>query len=66
MARDIERRLASLREAESFKYLIEKGMILHEIDTTDFQKKSVQVQNKLARELGATDLLELIRAAKQL
>ena len=66
MARDIERRLASLREAESFTYLIEKGMILHEIDTTDFQKKSVQVQNKLARELGATDLLELIRAAKQL
>jgi tripartite ATP-independent transporter DctP family solute receptor len=64
MARDIERTLASLREEESFKYLIEKGMILHEIDTTDFQKKSIPIQDKLAREFEATNLLEMIRTAK--
>lgn len=64
MARDIERSLASLREEESFKFLKEKGMIFHEIDTTGFRAKAEQIQDKLAGELGAMELLEMIRAAK--
>ncbi|MFC1542014.1 TRAP transporter substrate-binding protein [Candidatus Latescibacterota bacterium] len=64
MARDIERTLATIREEESFEYLIEQGMIIHEIDTSGFRKKSEEIQDKLSAELGATDLLELIRSAK--
>ena len=64
MARDVERSLASLREEKSFEFLKEKGMILHEIDTTGFRENAKHVQDTLAEELGAAELLEMIRAAQ--
>ena len=63
MARDKERALAPVREAEALKVLRERGMNMYDFDTTAFAQAAIQVQDQLAKERGATDLLEKIRAA---
>jgi tripartite ATP-independent transporter DctP family solute receptor len=63
IARDKGRALAPIREAEALKTLTERGMTIHGIDTTEWERAAVQLQDKLAAERGATDLLEKIRAA---
>ncbi|MBD3375921.1 DctP family TRAP transporter solute-binding subunit [candidate division KSB1 bacterium] len=63
MARDVQRALAPLREREAIDFLKEQGMIIHKIDRTAFLENAVQVQNQLASERNAKDLLEKIRAA---
>lgn len=63
-ARDNNRELAPIREKEAFDGLKAKGMTFVEIDTTGFKQAAVKVQDDLAKERGATDLLEVIRTTK--
>jgi TRAP-type C4-dicarboxylate transport system substrate-binding protein len=63
-ARDNNRELAPIREKEAFDALKAKGMTFAEIDTTGFRQASLKVQDDLAKERGATDLLETIRTTK--
>lgn len=63
MARDVERGLTAIRENEAFQMLRERGMAINEIDTRIFAERAVEIQNNMAREMGALDLLERIRAA---
>ncbi len=63
-ARDNNRELAPVREKEAFDALKAKGMTFAEIDTTGFRQAAVKVQDDLAKERGAADLLETIRTTK--
>ena len=63
VARDRGRALAPEREAAGIKTLRERGMTIHDIDTASWQQAAVKVQDQLAAERGATDLLAKIRAA---
>jgi tripartite ATP-independent transporter DctP family solute receptor len=63
IARDKGRALAPLREAEAIKTLGERGMAVHAIDTSAWEQAAVKLQDQLAAERGATDLLAKIRAA---
>jgi tripartite ATP-independent transporter DctP family solute receptor len=63
VARDRGRALAPVRDAESLRLLRERGMALHEIDTAAWRQAAVKLQDQLAAERGATDLLAKIRAA---
>jgi TRAP-type C4-dicarboxylate transport system substrate-binding protein len=60
-ARDEQRRLAPIREEEAFDFLREQGMVINDIDTTEFERNALEIQNEIAAERGATDLLETIR-----
>ncbi|WP_162916424.1 TRAP transporter substrate-binding protein [Cohaesibacter haloalkalitolerans] len=62
LASDVVRALAPQRENEALAALKENGVTVTEIDTSSFQKAAASVQDELAKELGATDLLEEIRA----
>jgi tripartite ATP-independent transporter DctP family solute receptor len=64
VARDKQRALAPVKEKEALNFLKEKGMTVHEIDTTQFQQKAKSLQEEIASERGAMELLELIRAAE--
>ncbi len=64
LARDVQRGLAPIREQEALDFLKGKGMVINDIDTRPFQKKAADIQDKIAKELGATDLLEKIRKAQ--
>lgn len=61
--RDQERTQGPAREAEALRVLRERGMQMHEIDTTGFQRDALKLQDQLAAEIGATDLLAKIRQA---
>ncbi len=63
IAQDKERALAPVREAEALKTLQERGMTLHEFDRSIFAEAAIKLQDQLAAERGATDLLQQIRAA---
>lgn len=62
-ARDVQRSLAPLREREAFDYLRDQGMTITEVDTDVFVENARSVQDELAAEMGAGDLLEQIRTA---
>ena len=62
-ARDVQRSLAPLREREAFDYLRDQGMTITEVDTGVFVENARSVQDELAAEMGAGDLLEQIRTA---
>lgn len=64
LGRDINRSLAPVREQQAFDFLREKGMTITELDTTQFREKAVALQDSIAAEIGATDLLAEIRAAE--
>ena len=61
MARDVQRTLGPLREQEAFDFLKAKGMVINRIDTTGFRKNALEIQDKIAKDVGATDLIEIIR-----
>jgi len=61
LARDVQRSLAPIREKESLEYLKEKGMSIHEIDTTVFRENTKAIQDRMAEAAGATDVLKQIR-----
>jgi tripartite ATP-independent transporter DctP family solute receptor len=63
IARDKGRELAPVREREALATLRERGMALHDIDTRSWVEAAVKLQDQLAAERGATDLLEKIRGA---
>ncbi len=64
IARDDQRELAPVKEAEGFEFLEDQGMVFHEIDTTQFEQNARSVQDDFAAERDATDLLRQIRAAR--
>lgn len=64
-ARDVQRALAPKREAASLAFLEEQGMAIRSIDMSPLLEKAPQMHDKFAADLGATDLLEKIRAAGQ-
>ena len=64
-ARDVQRSLAPLRESEAFAYLSAQGMTVTEVDTSGFQENAIAVQDELSGEMGAAELLALIRAAAE-
>jgi len=64
IARDIQRSLAPIREKEAMELLKKNGMIINEIDRTPFLAPSKELQNKLAKQVGAEDLLKKIRDAE--
>jgi TRAP-type C4-dicarboxylate transport system substrate-binding protein len=59
--REIDERLND----ENLKRLIATGVQVNEVDKEPFIQRSAPIQDKLAKDLGATDLLELIRRAAQ-
>ena len=61
LARDKQRALSQVKDDEAKQFLISRGMVFHPIDTTEFRRKAVEVQDSLAAERGATELLNLIR-----
>jgi tripartite ATP-independent transporter DctP family solute receptor len=63
-ASDVVRALAPLRERQGFDQVRALGMSVNEIDTTQMRAASVAVQDELATELGAKDLLAQIRATQ--
>lgn len=63
MTRDRGRALAPQREAEALKTLAERGMTIHGIDTRGWEEAAIKLQDQLAAERGATDLLKKIREA---
>ncbi len=62
-ASDLGRALAPLREREAIESLKKEGMSVVEIDTAPLAAAAQPVQDEIATELGAADLLEKIRAA---
>jgi TRAP-type transport system periplasmic protein len=62
-ARDQQRAQAQSRDEAALLALRERGMQLHEIDTTRFQQAAIKVQDQIAAERGAADVLEKIRRA---
>jgi tripartite ATP-independent transporter DctP family solute receptor len=64
MARDVQRSLGPLREWEAFEFLKSKGMAINPIDTSGFRKNAVAIQDNIAKERGAMDLLQIIRATE--
>lgn len=62
LASDINRALAPVREQEAFEFLRGQGMKITPIDTTGFRQNATGLQDKIASEIGATDLLVDIRA----
>lgn len=63
-ARDEQRAQAPIREQAALDTLREKGILIHEMDTTGFHARAVELQDQLAQERGATDLLQRIREAR--
>lgn len=60
---EIARAMAPGREQQALDKLVEVGMTITNVDTTEFVKAARPLQDKLAGEINATDLLEAIRSA---
>ncbi len=63
-ARDAQRELAPVKEKAGFDFLREQGMVFHDIDTSQFEKNAMGVQDEIAAERGAEDLLKAIRSMR--
>ncbi len=61
LAQDVNRGLARPREDRALKELEKKGVHIVHIDTTEMQKNAAPIQDKIAKEAGAEDLLQEIR-----
>jgi tripartite ATP-independent transporter DctP family solute receptor len=64
MARDVQRALAPEKEAQAMKYLKEAGMTIHNIDMSSVKQKARSLQETLAGENNAAELLKIIRNTK--
>ncbi|MFY0992898.1 hypothetical protein ACOMD9_20675, partial [Halomonas sp. C05BenzN] len=60
-ASDVNRALTPVRDAEAFEFLKEQGMEVNHVDTSVFREAAIPVQDELAAEYNATDLLQIIR-----
>ncbi len=64
LAQDINRNLSEQRDAEAIDLLKSKGMIVNTIDKAPLVTAAAPVQDELAKQIGAEDLLRIIRATK--
>lgn len=64
LAQDINRNLSEQRDAEAIDLLKAKGMIVNTIDKAPLVSAAAPVQDDLAKQIGAEDLLRIIRATK--
>lgn len=64
LAQDVNRSLSAQRDAESMRALEAKGMVITAIDTKGFVKAAIPLQDRLANEMGASELLKLIRETR--
>ena len=64
MAQDVNRNLSAQRDAEAIDLLKSKGMIVTTIDKSPLVTAAAPVQDELAKQIGAEDLLRIIRATK--
>ncbi len=62
LAQDINRNLSEQRDAEAIDLLKAKGMIVNTIDKAPLISAAAPVQDDLAKQIGAEDLLRIIRA----
>jgi tripartite ATP-independent transporter DctP family solute receptor len=62
LAQDINRNLSEQRDAEAIDLLKAKGMIVNTIDKAPLISAAAPVQDELAKQIGAEDLLRIIRA----
>jgi len=62
LAQDINRNLSEQRDAEAIDLLKAKGMIVNMIDKAPLISAAAPVQDDLAKQIGAEDLLRIIRA----
>lgn len=62
LAQDINRNLSEQRDAEAIDLLKAKGMIVNAIDKAPLISAAAPVQDELAKQIGAEDLLKIIRA----
>ncbi|MCB1486611.1 MAG: TRAP transporter substrate-binding protein [Bauldia sp.] len=62
-ALEVARAMAPGREQEALDKLVEVGMTITEVDTSDFVAAAKPLQDELAGEIGSSDILESIRAA---
>ena len=64
LAGDVNRALAPIREQEALEFLRAKGMTITTVDTTEFREKAKGLQDKIAKDVGGTELLTEIRAVQ--
>ena len=64
IAADINRALAPIREQEAFDFLKDQGMTITQVDTSGFRENAKSLQDKIAADIGATELLAEIRATQ--
>ncbi len=63
LASEINYALAPGRDKAALAELTKVGLTVNEIDTTPFKEAAAPLQDKLAKDIGATDLLASIREA---
>ena len=61
---ELNRALAPVRERKALAQLEAVGMTITQVDTTQFKQDAIPLQDELAADLDATDLLQLIRDAQ--
>jgi TRAP-type transport system periplasmic protein len=61
LAQDVNRNLSEQRDREALTELKNRGMTITQIDLEPFRKAAVPLQDKIAGEIGASDLLQIIR-----
>lgn len=64
LAQDVNRNLSAQRDAEAIDLLKSKGMIVTTLDKAPLVTAAAPVQDELAKQIGAEDLLRIIRATK--
>jgi tripartite ATP-independent transporter DctP family solute receptor len=64
LAQDVNRNLSAQRDAEAIDLLKTKGMIVTTLDKAPLVTAAAPVQDDLAKQIGAEDLLRIIRATK--
>lgn len=64
LASDVNRALAPIREQEALEFLRAKGMTITTVDTTAFREQAKGLQDKIAKDVGGTELLTEIRAVQ--
>lgn len=64
VAQDVNRNLSAQRDGEALEALKAKGMIVNAIDKAPMIAAASPVQDDLAKQIGAEDLLKIIRETK--
>ncbi len=62
--RDVQRTAAPTEEAKAFDQLKAKGMVINDIDLSPIMPAAMKLQEDLAKDRGAADLLQQIKAIR--